>query len=177
MRLAYLGKVEGSTAPTMFEAWTLDRDPANQEVASVSIRVLLSRSQLSDLAATVSALYDAFKKGRDDPNSFYEQLRSAALTLSRDPNKIQAAGNRNLSDAILGEYLDGLPYASRVMAMDEDQWTREMSPGDQEELIDSMAVKLELYRHMQDDVSHWVKLAPDAAPEDAVYPVPLDALP
>jgi serine/threonine-protein kinase PpkA len=177
MRLAYLGKVEGSTAPTMFEAWTLDRDLANQEVASVSIRVLLSRSQLSDLAATVSALYDAFKKGRDDPNSFYEQLRSAALTLSRDPNKIQAAGNRNLSDAILGEYLDGLPYASRVMAMDEDQWTREMSPGDQEELIDSMAVKLELYRHMQDDVSHWVKLAPDAAPEDAVYPVPLDALP
>jgi hypothetical protein len=63
------------------------------------------------------------------------------------------------------------------MSMDEDQWTREMSPSDQEELIDSMAVKLELYRHMQDDVTHWVKLTPDAPPEDAVYPVPLDALP
>jgi hypothetical protein len=177
MRLAYLGKVEGSTAPTMFDAWTLDHDIANQNVASLSIRVLLSRAQLSDLAATVSALYDAYKKGRDDPNTFYEQLRSAALTLSRDPNKIQVAGNRNLSEAILGEYLDGLPYASRVMSMDEDQWTREMSPSDQEELIDSMAVKLELYRHMQDDVTHWVKLTPEAPPEDAVYPVPLDALP
>lgn len=177
MRLAYLGKVEGSTAPTMFEAWTLDHDLTNQNVASVSIRVLLSRAQLSDLAATVSALYDAYKKGRDDPNTFYEQLRSAALTLSRDPNRIQAAGNRNLSETILGEYLDGLPYASRVMSMNEDQWTREMSPSDQEELIDSMAVKLELYRHMQDDVTHWVKLTPDASPEDAVYPVPLDALP
>jgi hypothetical protein len=145
-------------------------------VASLDIRVLLSKSQLSDLAATVSALYGAFQKSLGDPSDLAQQLRSALLTLSRDPAKIGSASNRDLTKAALDEYLEGLPFKSRVMSMDEDTWLS-MSPGDQQELIDHLAVDLELYQHMQDDLAHWVKLAPGAAAEDAVYPVPFNALP
>ncbi len=176
MRLAYLGKINGAQAPTMFDAWALDRDMVNQTVRTLDIRVLLSRSQLSDLAATTQALYDTYQRGRDDPDTFYKQLRSAALTLSRDPTKIGAASNRELSQDILGEYLDGLPYASRVMALSQDDWLS-LSPSEQQELIDDMAVKLQLYRRMEDDTSHWVDLAPGSDADDSVYPVPVDALP
>ena len=176
MRLAYLGKVNGTQAPTMFDAWALDRDMVNQSVASLDIRVLLSRSQLSDLASTTQALYEAFQKGRDDPDTFYKQLRSAALTLSRDPAKIGAASNRELSQDVLGEYLDGLPYASRVMALSQDDWVS-LNPSEQQDLIDDMAIKVALYRRMEDDTSHWVSLAPGSDADDAVYPVPVNALP
>jgi hypothetical protein len=176
MRMAYLGRVEGSAAPTMFESWAMDRDIAHNDVQSLDVRVLMSKAQLSDLAATISALYEAFQKGLDDPSDLAGQLRSALLTLSRDPNKIGSGANKDLTSAALDEYLGGLPFQSTVMKMDQETWIS-MSPGDQEDLIDHLAVDLELYRHMQDDVSHWVKLAPDAPPEDAVYPVPLNALP
>ena len=176
MRLAYLGRREGSAAPAMFESWALDRDLSHNDVQSLDIRVLMSKSQLSDLAATVSALYAAFQKGLDDPNDLAQQLRSALLTLSRDPDKIGAAGNRDLTKAALDEYLDGLPFKSRVMSMNQDTWLA-MSPGEQQELIDHLAIDLELYQHMQDDTARWVTLAPGAAAEDAVYPVPLNALP
>jgi hypothetical protein len=76
----------------------------------------------------------------------------------------------------LDEFLDGLPFHSTVMGMDQDTWVN-MSPSSQEELVDHLAVDLELYQHMQDDSEHWVRLAPGAPPEDAVYPVPLNALP
>ncbi|MGD0106626.1 MAG: vWA domain-containing protein [Rhodopila sp.] len=176
MRLAYLGKLAGSAAPTMFESWALDRDLAHPDVQSLDIRVLMSKAQLSDLAATVSALYTAMQKGIVEPDSFGRQLRSALLTLSRDPSKVGSASNRELTDAALGEYVTGLPFRSTVMGLDQDAWLG-MSPSDQQELIDHLAVNLELYQHMQDDVGHWVNLAAGARSEDAVYPVPLNALP
>lgn len=176
MRLAYLGSVKGTAAPPMFEAWAADRDFANDTVASLDVRVLLSKSQLSDLQATVGALADAYSKGQVDPSDLFNQLRSAAATLSRDPAKVGTSDNRALNQALLGEYLDGLPYTSRVMAIDQDAWLG-MNPGEQQALIDDLQVKARLYRRFHDDVSNWVRLAEGAPPEDAVYPVPLTALP
>src|SRR3546814_10892431 len=49
MRLAWLGKVEGTEAPAMFEAWASDRDFARPDVTAFSVRVLLTTNQLSDL--------------------------------------------------------------------------------------------------------------------------------
>ncbi len=177
MRMAYLGRLEKSVAPTMFDAWALSRDIAHPDVQSLDIRVLMSKAQLSDLATTVDALYGAFKAGRDDPSTVVSQLRSALVTLGRNPDKIGSGDNRNLTRDALEEYLGGLPYQSKAMKLDEDNWSREMQPGEQQDFIDHLAVDLDLYRHMQDDVSHWVRLAPNAPPEDAVYPVPVNALP
>ncbi len=176
MRLAYLGKVSGSTAPAMFDAWTADRDFANQAIATYDIRVLLTKTQLADLESTVHALSNAYRDSKIDPSALFAQLRSAAATLARDPAKIGTTDHAELSKAILGEYLDGLPYASRIMAIDQDTW-KGMSPGEQQAFIDDLDVMSAQYKRFHDDVGLWVMLAEGGSANDAVYPIPIKALP
>ena len=177
MQLAYLGEVQGTKAPRMFEAWASDRDFKQPDIASFSVRLLLTKNQLSDLQATLRKVVEAGEKGQLDPGDFFNQLRSAAAAMSRDPNRVGQAGARNLEDiGLMGEYLEGLPYQSRIMGLDQDAWTR-MGVGQQQALIDDVKSKIALYQRFHDDVDRWVQLNPDGAPGDAVYPIPLDVLP
>ena len=176
MRLAYLGRVEGTRVPPMFEAWTVDRDLANQAVATYDVRVLLTKTQLADLEQTVRVVSEAYRNSKIEPNALFTQLRSAAATLARDPSRLGTGDHQELSRAILGEYLDGLPYNSRIMTMDLDAW-KGMSPGDQQAFIDRLDVLSEQYRRFHDDRDLWVKLATGTADSDAVYPISINALP
>ena len=45
MQLAYLGEVQGTKAPRMFEAWASDRDFRQPDIASFSVRLLLTKNQ------------------------------------------------------------------------------------------------------------------------------------
>jgi hypothetical protein len=76
----------------------------------------------------------------------------------------------------MGEYLEGLPYQSRIMGLDQDTWAR-MGVGQQQALIDDVKSKIALYQRFHDDVDRWVQLNPEGAAGDAVYPIPLDVLP
>jgi len=177
MRLAYLGQVQGTKAPSMFEAWAADRDFSKPDVAAFSVRVLLTKNQLSDLQATLKRIVEAGEKSQLQPGDFFNQLRSAAAAMGRDPARIGQGQARNLEQAgLLGEYLDGLPYQSKLMALDEDSWTR-MGVGEQQAVIDEIKSKVALYQRFHDDVDRWVKLTPQAAAGDAVFPVPIDSLP
>jgi serine/threonine-protein kinase PpkA len=177
MQLAYLGEVQGTKAPRMFEAWASDRDFKQPDIASFSVRLLLTKNQLSDLQATLRKVVEAGEKGQLDPGDFFNQLRSAAAAMSRDPNRVGQAGARNLDDiGLMGEYLEGLPYQSRIMGLDQDTWTR-MGVGQQQALIDDVKSKIALYQRFHDDVDRWVQLNPEGAAGDAVYPIPLDVLP
>jgi hypothetical protein len=177
MQLAYLGEVQGTKAPRMFEAWASDRDFKQPDIASFSVRLLLTKNQLSDLQATLRKVIEAGEKGQLDPGDFFNQLRSAAAAMSRDPNRVGQASARNLEDiGLMGEYLEGLPYQSRIMGLDQDTWTR-MGVGQQQALIDDVKSKIALYQRFHDDVDRWVQLNPEGAPGDAVYPIPLDVLP
>ena len=177
MQLAYLGEVQGTKAPRMFEAWASDRDFKQPDIASFSVRLLLTKNQLSDLQTTLRKVVEAGEKGQLDPGDFFNQLRSAAAAMSRDPNRVGQAGARNLEDiGLMGEYLEGLPYQSRIMGLDQDTWTR-MGVGQQQALIDDVKSKIALYQRFHDDVDRWVQLNPEGAAGDAVYPIPLDVLP
>lgn len=177
MRLAWLGKVEGTTAPAMFEAWASDRDFARPDVTAFSVRVLLTKNQLSDLQATLRRIVEAGERAQIQPGDFFNQLRSAAAAMGRDPARIGQGAARNLDQAgLMGEYLDGLPYQSRLMALDEDSWSR-MGVGEQQAIIDDIKSKVALYQRYHDDVDRWVRLADGAEAGDAVYPVPIDSLP
>ncbi|MFC7544226.1 hypothetical protein ACFQU2_39070 [Siccirubricoccus deserti] len=46
---------------------------------------------------------------------------------------------------LLGEFLEGLPYASEVMGMTEREWNA-MSAGSQARLLNQIEAKLRLYR-------------------------------
>lgn len=177
MALAYLGRISGEKAPSMFQGWALDRDFDNPSVDAFSVRLLLSKNQLSDMQRTMATTLEALDFAQIDPSDFFNQLRSAATAMSRDPNRVGQGEAKNLANAgLMGEYLEGLPYQSRIMSITEDDWVR-MSIGDQQEIIDDVNSKIRLYQRFHDDADRWLALNEGDDPGDWVYPVPLDALP
>ena len=177
MALAYLGREAGTQAPDMFEAWASDRDFDDPSVAAFSVRVLLSKNQVSDLQKTMEATIEALNEAQTNPQDFFNQIQSASLAMGRDPNRVGQGPVRNLeSSGLMGEYLEGLPYQSRLMAMSEDDWMR-MGVTEQQAIIDDARSKIELYQRYHDDVHRWIPLHENVDRGDHVYPVPLDALP
>jgi hypothetical protein len=177
MVLAYLGRQQGVKAPPMFEAWASDRDVRNREIAAFTVRVLLTKNQLSDLQSTVRRLVEAYEKAQLDPASFFNQLRSAAVAMGRDPSRLNQGQAKNLEQAgLMGEYLEGLPYQSQLMTLDFGSWTN-MSVGQTQAIIDNLKSLVVLYQRFHDDVGRWVALNPGAPDGDRVFPVPIDSLP
>jgi len=153
------------------------RDRKNPDVKAFTTRVLLNKNQLSDLQSTLRRLVEAYEKSQIDPGSFFNQLRSAAVAMGRDPSKLGQGKAKNLEEAgLMGEYLDGLPYQSQLMSIDFDAWTN-MGVGGSQAIIDNLKSRIALYQRFHDDVDKWVKLNPAASDGDRVYPVPIDSLP
>ncbi len=178
MQLAWLGRVQGTTAPPLFRAWLSDRSYAQPDKATTEVRVLLTKNQLSDMAQVVTTVLDAGEKSQATATAdFFDLIRSAAANLARDPAKLADPNATRLGQlGLLGEYLDDLPYKSDVMGLTRDDWVS-WSTSEQEELLDKLRRKLRLYQLYNDDVGRWVALAPGAEAGDTVYPVPLEALP
>jgi hypothetical protein len=177
MQLAYLGRTAGTRAPPLFSAWISDRDLARPEVATTEVRVLLTKNQLSDMQQVLQTIAETAEAARFEPDEFYDQMKSVAAVLGRDPNAINDADATRLADlGLMGEYLDDLPYQSKVLQLDQATWTA-WSIGQQQAFIDEINRKLRLYQVIHDDVDRWVALDGGADPGEAVYPVPLDLLP
>jgi serine/threonine-protein kinase PpkA len=176
MQLKYLGAAKGATIPPVFEAWVADRDVANPDLVALEVRVLLTKNQLSDLQEALKSIMYAGEVGQISPESFFDEIRSAAAALARDPDKVRKAEYQNLAETgLLSEYLEGLPYRSKVMNVTRDLWLS-WSIGEQQAFLDEIEAKIRLYERFYDDVDRWTVLARSGG-GDAVYPVPLDALP
>jgi len=177
MQLAYLGEKQGTQAPSVFTAWVLDRDLANPSRPTTEVRVLVTKNQLSDMSSTVQSIVDAANQSHISPTKMFEQLRSVAATMGRDPSQLNQSEQTNIAElGLIGEYLEGLPYKSAVLNLNEQTW-KSWSAAQQQQFIRNLSGKLALYRSFNADVDRWVALAPDADPGDNVYPVPLEALP
>ncbi len=177
MVLAYLGRQQGVKSPPMYEAWAVDRDVRNREIPSFTVRVLLTKNQLSDLQSTVKRLADAYERSQLDPANFFNQIRSAAAAMGRDPTKLSQGKAKNLEQAgLMAEYLEGLPYQSPLMSMSFDTW-KNMSVGQQQSVVDNLRSLVALYQRFHDDSDRWVRLNNQAPEGDKVYPVPIDSLP
>jgi hypothetical protein len=177
MQLAYLGKLEGTHAPPVFEGWISDRDFADPTVRTVEERVLLSKDQLSNLHGILKQIVDAADAGMLKPDTFFESLRSIAAQYGRDPNLATSAQATKLADlGLLGEYLDGLPYKSDVMSLDQDTWSR-WGTQRQFDFISRLKGKIRLYERYNADTERWVSLADGSPQGERVYPVPLRDLP
>lgn len=178
MALAYLGSQNQTQAPKMFEAWATDRDIDTPTSTALEVRVLLTKNQLSDLQQTIKRIIDAGKRGQLTPAGFFDELRSAAAAMSRDPSRIGRRGTEKLGElGLMGEYLDDLPYRSKIMGIDQQTWTT-WSIAEQQALINELEAKARLYERFHNDAALWVQLGGASSnPGDAVYPIPLDALP
>jgi hypothetical protein len=177
MALAHLGRAENVEAPPMFEAWASDRDFAHPDVVAFDVRVLLSKNQLSDLQRTLQVTVEALEMGQIDPSDLFNQIRSASAAIGRDPSRVGQGSVKNLeATGLMGEYLEGLPYQSKLMGLTEDDWVR-MGIGDQQAIIDAVYSKIQLYQRFHDDSRRWIALNDGDDPGDWVYPVPIDVLP
>jgi len=173
MELAYLGRQLGTQAPDVFRGWAADRDLRNPQNPSLEVRVLLTKNQLSDLQDALKLVLENGLAARISPDQFFHQLKAATLAVGRDPrglNQLNKIGD------IMGEYLDGLPYRSRVMTMTDEEW-RQMGGVAQREFLNAIEAKLRLYQEFHDEPDLWVSFDGGRVPGDAMYPVPLEALP
>ena len=111
------------------------------------------------------------------PNDFFRQLRSAAATMARRPEAVARSDARRLADlGLIGEYLDGLPYRSRIMELTEDDWLS-WSFGQQRQFLDDLDAKVTLYQQIYDNTDLWIALDGNLhRRRRAVFPIPLDAL-
>ena len=176
MQLAYLGDVKGTTAPPVFKAWISDKDFV-KNTPTAEARVLLTKSQLSDLSDVVKKIAEAANSGLISPSDMFTQLRSVAAAMGQDPNKLKESASVKIADlGLLGEYLDDIPYKSQIASIDEDTW-KGMSAQEQERFLRGLHQKLRHYQIMNEDNSRWISLSEDSDSRDFVYPVPLEALP
>lgn len=177
MQLAYLGEKTNSQAPPVFQAWITDRDLIKQNIPTTDVRVLLTKSQLSDLSDVMKQILDAANEGLISPTEMFDRLRSVAATMGADPNQLKQNGNARLAEmGVLGEYLEDLPYQSEVLNLDEETW-KSWDGLAQEKFIRNLNTKLRHYQRYNADVDRWVALAKDSDARDNVYPVPLEMMP
>ncbi len=162
MRLTYLGRAQNTQAPDVVRSWTTDRDLK-----------LLTRNQLSDLARSLQTILQAGLAGRTEPRTFFTQLRATFAAAARDPQRI--AGAQRIG-ALLGEYLDDLPYQSEIMDIQEADWVA-MGAIAQRTVLNGIEAKLRLYQEFQSDADLWVDLSGSRAAGEALFPVPIEALP
>ena len=175
IQMRYFGAKEGTAVPSVFDAWMTDRDFRDPDVPTLDVRVLLTKNQLSDLAEALQRVIEAGEAGQLAPQDFFSQLQAAAAAMGRDPDRIKSAAT--IAElGLIGEYLDGLPYRSKVMSVDQDLWLS-WGVGQQQQFIDELRSKVALYRRYHDEPANWILLAEGAQPGDAVYPVRLDELP
>lgn len=176
MKLAYLGEHMGTKAPPVFQAWISDRDLIKQTLPTTDVRVLLTKGQLSDLNDVMKKIVDAANQGLISPTDMFNQLRNVAATMGADPNQLQKSGKKLSEMGFMKEYLEGLPYQSEVLNLDEETW-KSWDGLAQEKFIRNLATKLRHYQVYNADVDRWVSLAPNSDPRDHVYPVPLEMMP
>lgn len=177
MQLAYLGGATNTKAPPFFKAWISDRDLIKQNIPTTEVRVLLTKAQLSDLSAVVTQIVEAANASLVSPTDMFDRLRSVAATMGRDPNDLRQGNAQKLGQmGLMGEYLDGLPYKSDVLGLDEEGW-KAMSVAAQTQFMMRLNTKLRLYQSFNADTDSWVSLAKGSDPSEAVYPVPLESLP
>jgi hypothetical protein len=177
MRLSYLGRATQQAAPDVVRSFVLDQElnPAEPrpEKRPLDVRVLLTRNQLSDLANTLRSIIQAQAAARLSPETFFERVRGAAAAAARDPRRM--AEFQRLGGAF-GEFLQDLPYQSQIMEFTQEEWNS-MGAGRRTEIVNALEAKLRLYEEFNRQPSLWVSFDGGRNPGEAMYPVPIDALP
>ena len=175
LRLAWLGRQDRAAAPDLVRAWAADGYKGTNPPECLEVRVLLSRNQLNDLAQSLRFIIDQGRANLLDSNAMFDRLQTVAAHLARDPDALRQRGLENLG-SILGEYLDGLPYVSDIATLDRATW-RNMGGGAQTELLDTLESRLRLYQDFNRTPELWKSFDGGRDAGEAVYPVPLSALP
>jgi len=180
LRMRYIQKESGQPLPAFFDAWMVDRDFINPERSAVDVRVLLTRDQLSDLKSVMQQVLELAEEGVLSPQSFIDDLRSLAATVSRDPSSVggstSGAGANLIDMGYMREYIEDLPYTGEVMNLTLETW-EEWSAKVQIEFMHRLESKINYYQALHDHTDLWVTPGGGPVNGNSVFPVALDLLP
>ena len=180
LRMRYLQKKSGQPPPAVFDAWMVDRDFRNPERSAVDVRVLLTRDQLSDLKQVMQQVLELAEEGVLSPQSFIDDLKSLAATVSRDPSAVGSSTSEagtNLADmGYMREYIEDLPYTGEVMGLTLETW-EEWSAKVQIEFMHRLESKINYYQALHDHTDLWVTPGGGSVNGNSVFPVALELLP
>ncbi len=180
LRLRYLQKNDGEPVPKVFDAWMVDRDFSDPSKPSVEVRVLLTRDQLSDLKSVLQQVLELAEEGVLTPQSFLDDLKSLAASISRDPAAVAGnvvGGEGNLADlGYMREYIEDLPYTGEVMNLSLARW-EEWSAKEQIEFMNRLESKINYYQALHDHTDLWVTPGGGPVNGSSVFPIVLDMLP
>ena len=176
MELAYLGEVLDTRAPDVFEAWISDRALEDARKIAVEPRLLITKNQLSTLREVLASVLEVGERtqGTGTSGDFFSQLKGAVSRMAADPRLLVNAEFETLGGAF-GEFLEGLPYQSRVMEITENRWEN-MGTG-RRQIIDDLRGRFLLYERWHDDPNLWVPLFENAPDGEHVFAMPFEALP
>ncbi len=184
LQMEYLGwSSNGKGVPDDFEGWIAERDLKQPIRPSVDVRVLLTKNELNNLSSGVKTILDAAEANKTSPEQFYNSLLDFTAKMGRDSARAKPKENISIADmGLLGEYLDGLPYKSQVMSLDQETWAN-YSASQQADFIQSLKTRLERYQDYEADNALWwpknskTEEGNNIEEGEKIYPVPLDALP
>lgn len=180
LRMRYIQRESGQPLPKVFDAWMIDRDFINPERSAVDVRVLLTRDQLSDLKNVMQQVLELAEEGVLSPQSFIDDLKSLAATVSRDPSSVggsTSGAGENLADmGYMREYIEDLPYTGEVMNLTLESW-EEWSAKVQIEFMHNLESKINYYQALHDHTDLWVTPGGGPVNGNSVFPVALELLP
>ncbi|MFK7906700.1 MAG: hypothetical protein AB8B69_16330, partial [Chitinophagales bacterium] len=155
-QMQYLKNDQEEQVPEIIDAWIVDRDIKTPSKETLDVRVLLTRDQISELHDVMRQVLDSFEEGIISPRSFFEDLKSVAANLSRDPEQLQiSTGSSNLASmGLMREYIDDLPYHSATMNSSADEWEL-WSPEQQINFAHKLEEKIAYYRALYEHSNLW----------------------
>jgi serine/threonine-protein kinase PpkA len=166
---------EDLEAPRDIQGWVSDKDPNDPSRVTMEPGVLLNKTQLSGLRDRVSDLLDALQRQQIEGGDFFRQLQTVVTISGRDPERLGEAASL-MESRYFADFLTGLPYKSKVMAMTRDDW-RELGADRASQLANEMKSKVKYYTEVYTDASKWNRLNDSADSGAFVAPILIDMLP
>ncbi|MDR2725207.1 MAG: VWA domain-containing protein, partial [Candidatus Adiutrix sp.] len=171
----WLGSAAEAQAPRDIVAWAVDKDLLDSNKSSLEVRLLINKRQLDGLRGLLSGVIEAGRRSAMSGDDFFTSLQSASSIVVRDPDKLSQAADIGKS-GLIPEFLEGLPYKSRLMSMNNELWNS-MSPDDQDNFINALEANIKAYQSLHDAPEGWIALNEGDDADETVYPLPLELLP
>lgn len=153
---------QSATVPEVVRGWATDSWHGTTPGEVASLHLLLPWQRLSSFKLAAERIRDHGRAYAPYPAGFFAHLVEKRV-LSGDP------ATASLGEAF-GEEIEGLPYASDVVGLDQHGWNNHPN---RVELLDRLDAKARRYEQFLASRQGWHTLAD----REEVYAVPLDALP
>lgn len=175
MRLAYLGQRDGTQAPEVIDGWISEKAVEDPAKIAVEPRLLVTKNELATLADLLEGLETAAETSRGEGGSaaFFRQMRDVIARIAQNPDRLVDAQASTLGGSV--EFLEGLPYRSQLLQIDEETWGR--SAMNRRAIQDGLRQKLVQYRKWLYDASVWTALYEGQPDGEQVLAMPFDILP